>query len=106
MACELCHAGWYAPDHLHQVLDAHSAGKRRSGSGLAVEVAAVPDRRRTVAQRDPEPAGDGLQDAGNGFVEVDVLMRIEVRWLASDQAAECVQLRLNFDANPLGVGEI
>src|SRR5262249_11112395 len=106
MAAELGDARSEAGDDLAQRVDRDSVGKRFPSVGLAEERTAVSDRARGEAERDAELVGELEQDEPHDAVAVDVLVRVEMRRVASDEAPEGTQLALDLRGDGGAVVEL
>src|SRR5438132_10953947 len=73
--------------------------------GLTIKGAAVIDARTGAAQRHGQRARDVRQDRPDRFLNMDMLMRIQVRGLATDHFTKCVQLTLDLSLHVVGVME-
>ena len=88
-----------ARDDSRESLGCNPLRERLAAAGLAVELAPVGNRRTDPAHRDVERAGRGDDRIADRFVQVHVLVRVDVRRRAPEEPLKRPELMLELLRN-------
>jgi hypothetical protein len=70
-----------------------------------IEGALIPHLTYKATDREADPLGSFKHEVSDRFLEMDMLMRIEVRGIPTDEGKEGVQLSIDFRRDCIGISD-